>query len=270
MSQINHRLFLDATWHVQTSSMRQSVERVDQSVSAALVCGCIKHNNGGYFFEDNVTEILTPYLPKNNFDINAENLFAADTISKNSTYVVPEDICVDTYRDNNRPTQRADAFASLLNRLSEFANSMRIELEWSNPVKSVECVFDKLQTVIEPSVIGDTPMTVDFLFEDVVARVLSGPTDLSFADFDNPDVEQGDPLRWMLWACSLVTYWETLSLMIPQLNDSIECVLVNTASENVGVNIWGHGSKYGIDAKQEFISLTNSYWESLNETVTHR
>lgn len=270
MSQINHRLFLDATWHAQTALMRQSVVRVDQGISAALVCGCIKHNNGDYYFQDNVAEILAPYLPKNNFDINIENLFAADIIAKNSTYVIPDDICVSTFRENNRPSQRAAAFASLLNRLSEFANTTRIELEWSDPVKSVECLFDKFQTIIEPSVVWDTPMTVDFLFEDVVARVLSGPTDLSFADFDNPDVEQGDPLRWMLWACSLVTYWETVSLMIPQLSDYIECALINTASENVSVDIWGHGSKYGIDAKQEFISHTNSYWESLNETVTYR
>jgi hypothetical protein len=240
----------------------------DQDIVELLVNSCITNN----IFEDNVIEVLSPRLPCNNLELNAENIFAADITSKTKNMVIPADTCVDYWKDNNINAQRATAYAALLNRLSEISENAVIEFEWSEPQKTVELLFAKIHNIASYNdrIARTGDFVADFILDDLVARVLSGPTDLSYANFENPDKTQGDPLRWVYTATSIVLYWEFLTLLLPQLNESISYSLINTSTDLVGYDVWKHGSDYGIDALEVFKSHTTSYWESLNEIVTNR
>lgn len=267
MAKIKNKLFLDCKWHLGELSKGMN-QNSDQDVVELLVNSCIVNNA----FEDNVLEVLAPRLPCNNLELNAENIFAADITSKTKNMVIPADTCVQYWKDNNINAQRAEAYAGLLNRLSDISENMVIEFEWSEPQKSIELVFAKIHNIASHNdrIARTGDFVADFILDDLVARVLSGPTDLSYANFENPDDTQGDPLRWIYTTTSGILYWELITLLLPQLNESISYSLINTSTDLVGYDVWKHGSDYGIDALEVFKSHTTSYWESLNEIVTNR
>lgn len=270
MSSVRYKLHLDATWHVHTEAARSHQDDMANNVLLALLVGCIKHNGSSFYFEDNVEEIIAPFLPRNNMELNAESLFAADIVAETSKITIPADISVERYWQDEYPEQRAAAIAQFLNRLSEFAGTMHIDFEWSNPVQTIRALYKKIMdnSPIKKQV-NDETFAVDFLWDSMPARVLSGHLDNSYADFDIPE-GSGNPLRWKLWACANISYYKEITLLLPQLNSDITHSLINHKIYGDGADLWRYGSKYGIDVAAEFKSRTISYWESLNETVVNR